>query len=397
MVIETESFNELEFSLICKILDSSCLNVDSEVEVFDAVIKWFNFNVEERSKFARQLLLKVRLNLLSEPALRHLKDKSSCVSMNGDCVETFSKILSTRLSHDKSIFHKKYRQCNQSKFNVLICGGRILSSKEAVRDMKELDVNNLTKVNSFATLATEKYNIEVIFVKGEIYSFGGLNIDQKLVKTVEKYSLVTKTWSYVCDLYDKRKSFSVCRFMSDVYVMGGIVNKNAIDFCYKLNTENSVFKQVARMNEARLRTASAVFDENIVVSGGLSQNDNRLNTVELYDVFADTWTPMPRMTHERFNHSLVVSKSKLFVFGGCAHKINCEFYDKISNKFIQIESPNFQSFALKPVLIENKIFVFPWFTNRVLTYDVIKNKWAKELCEATKDLICYSLVKLPLY
>ena len=41
------------------------------------------------------------------------------------------------------------------------------------------------------------------------------------------------------------------------------------------------------MNETKSDSACAVFEENIVVSGGFD-NRNRLNTVKSYDVFADT-------------------------------------------------------------------------------------------------------------
>ena len=89
MVVETKNFVHIDYSINAKILGSSKLNVQSEVEVYDAAITWLSHNIEARSKYAKQLLLKVRLTLLSEHALNHILEKVLLFSDNN---ETFSKI-----------------------------------------------------------------------------------------------------------------------------------------------------------------------------------------------------------------------------------------------------------------------------------------------------------------
>ena len=68
MIVETKNFLELNINQVSKILTSSELVITSEVEVFLAADKWVSHNFEERSKFAKNLLLKVRVNLLSDYA-----------------------------------------------------------------------------------------------------------------------------------------------------------------------------------------------------------------------------------------------------------------------------------------------------------------------------------------
>ena len=62
---DNEKLLELEFSLVIKILSSSELLITSEIEVFKYADRWLNHNIEERSKYAKDLLLKVRFHLLS--------------------------------------------------------------------------------------------------------------------------------------------------------------------------------------------------------------------------------------------------------------------------------------------------------------------------------------------
>ena len=53
MVVETQNFLHLDFSLVAKILVSSKLDIHSEVEVFNAVVTWVEHNSEERSKYEK--------------------------------------------------------------------------------------------------------------------------------------------------------------------------------------------------------------------------------------------------------------------------------------------------------------------------------------------------------
>ena len=65
-MIDTDNVLELEYTHVAKILVSSDLLVRSEVDVYNAEYIWLNYNVEELNKFAKYILVKVRLALLSD-------------------------------------------------------------------------------------------------------------------------------------------------------------------------------------------------------------------------------------------------------------------------------------------------------------------------------------------
>ena len=189
MAVDTNCFPELDFSSVSKLLASSGLQVDSEVEVYDAANEWLN--KEERIKFAKQLLLKVRLNLLSDHCLKYLLNQSSCISTNDEC----TYILNNRdiFQQNKSVIFNNSRHCNQSMFNITICGGRYKSS--AYRQVRQFDAKNLKEISTFPTLVTKRHNTKSTCLKGEIYVFGGYsNKFSRLSKlsSVEKYSPTTK-------------------------------------------------------------------------------------------------------------------------------------------------------------------------------------------------------------
>ena len=128
-----------------------------------------------------------------------------------------------------------------------------------------------------------------------------------------------------------------------------------------------------------------------VVSGG-----EKLNTSESYDVVGDIWSPMPNMTERRVCHSLVVVKSKLFVIGitGMWNTDACEIFDSISNKFVALKCPHSLR-RNRAFSIGTKIFIFEHNRSFIVTYDVDKGEWSKEMCEATENLLCFSCVRLP--
>ena len=78
-VAETNNFLELDFFLVEKILLSSDLHITSEIEVFNAAEAWINHNFIDRKKHAKDLLMTVRIHLLSKHALKHILQPDSAL------------------------------------------------------------------------------------------------------------------------------------------------------------------------------------------------------------------------------------------------------------------------------------------------------------------------------
>ena len=74
-------------------LSSSDLNIDSDLQVFNAADSWLCHDITERRKYAKELLSKVRLPLLSIPALEQVLEKVSSFSIDDECVSIMKTIL----------------------------------------------------------------------------------------------------------------------------------------------------------------------------------------------------------------------------------------------------------------------------------------------------------------
>ena len=101
---------------ISKILASSELSITSEIEVFKVAERWLNYNIKERSKYAKDILLKVRLHLLSKDTVRLLLDDSTFFIKDDDCVEILNKYCEDISFLNTSSAYQKSRCCNQNSY-----------------------------------------------------------------------------------------------------------------------------------------------------------------------------------------------------------------------------------------------------------------------------------------
>ena len=406
MVVESPNFLELEFNIVATILASSELSLHSEFEVINAANSWLKDNSKERNKYAKQLLLLVRLPLLSDRAFENILDNPSSFTENNECVDLLEDILINKENFFKNKSSKYYtsRYCNQNIFNILICGGSD-DENETVSSFKQIDGNTLENVKVLPSMLEYRWFPEATCSKGEVYVFGGDNSNKdvvcfrgSLVMSLEKYSPSTNTWSKVADMFDNRAYYCVCAYMDKIFVIGGFSASvlDTTNSCLQFNTEDKSWKEVAEMNEARYNAACSVFEERIVVSGGQDINGFELNTVESYDVIANKWSSMPSMIHSQSSHSLVVVKSKLFVIGSVVD--NCEVFDDKIKIFVSIKSPPALNDDFNPAIsMGNKIVVFSHNTPTICCYDVDRNEWSEVPCEGAEHQSVFYCVKLPKY
>ena len=409
MVVETKSFLELDYMSTRRILAESKLQIFSELEVYNAVNTWLRYNVEERSKFAKDLLLKVRLPLLSNRAIKYILDQPSSICNIGECVQVLNEVLDARnnLYQNKSSAYYTTRYFDGKMFSILVCGGRHNSTEKTTKNVIKLDANNFELEKMLHPMKKKRYSSRAVCLKGEVYVLGGRGISGKWLRSVEKYSPSTDEWNKVGELCDDRMLYCACAFIDKVFVIGGVRNGSTLlDNCLQFDTKSYKWKEVARMGEARQQTAAcANFKGLIVVSGGTGGLDipfRRSNKVESYDAAGDAWTPMPRMIEQRAQHSSMVVKNKMFVFGGIQTELTAEVLDDASKQFVALKPVKSNILNCETVSVGSKIFFIQsdTFTGciNIFCYDVDAAEWRKQKSTGTcLDVKNFSLVKLPFY
>ena len=148
LVANCNNLIELDFFSLIKILSSSELNIDSELQVFNAADSWLSHDITERSKFAKELLSKVRLTLLSIPALKQISEKISSFSISNESISMIKAVLVNKKQLNPFSCNIKSRYCNQTNFNVLVCGGINFNIHNVSKDAKIFDAKNFHEAKS---------------------------------------------------------------------------------------------------------------------------------------------------------------------------------------------------------------------------------------------------------
>ena len=137
--------------------------------------------------------------------------------------------------------------------------------------------------------------------------------------TIEEYDISTKTFKNVATMKNYRHSFGICVFnKTEVLVAGGRGDYNmVINSCLLFNTNTKTFKEVGNMNTKRCGHVLVNVDETIYSIGGLDDNNEELNTIEIFDPVTEQWKTSDVKLHiERYYHQAVAHKHFIYIIGG---------------------------------------------------------------------------------
>ena len=391
-VAETKQFLKLDYKVLAKIISSCQLSTTSELEVFDRVDSWLSYDISKRNKYAKELLFKIRLPLLSYSHLDYVLNKSSSFRNNEECRKLIQRALNDKESVNQkdTNFYSTIRYCDQNKFNIFAFDG--VESPKFFR----VDEKNVKCVKELSTLKYRQLDeyyqdlfFKAVYLKGFIYVFDRNKHNDRI--SLDKYNLKTNTWKREEYFLGCRiRGFGACAFMNDIYLIGG----NHLTYgcttetnrCFKFDTNKEFsLEDINPMDEVRTFAACTTFEGRIVVSGGISDVvDNFFtNSVEEYDHIADRWLYMSDMTYGRSGHCLIAVKDKLFAIGGRYRSSKtdmCEVYDSFCEKFVVMKSPprpfkaGFHN-SVAAVSIQSKIIVFD--SQMIAFYDIAEDQWSE--------------------
>ena len=402
---KSHDFLKLDFFSFAKIISSSKLHVDSELEILNAIDYWMSYDYKTRSKFAGYLLSKVRFHLLSDCAVNEALSESLSLSN----IDGFSSILGDCLKNRKKLCQSKpggsnsFRYCGQNNFDIAITGGYDNQQKKALSNFRKISGSNLNIYWELPPMKTKRRYHRSVCCRGAIYVFGGESSNNVPVIHVERYSLTTNKWEIVADMPDRRIGFSTCAFMKYVFIFGG-ENKRTLDSCFKFDSSSKSWTEVEKMNESKMFVGCAVYQGRVVVSGGcLYEGLNTTSSVEAFDPLANKWSRMPSMLESRYGHSSVSIRNKLFIIGGSRGfdtVLLCEVFDSESKRFVFLkQTPTSTTFNLENKVatfsIGRKLVTIGSLSSTALYYDEEKNKWYEKAIQVTDTMYLFSCTLIP--
>ena len=442
--VEEKIFYELTYEDVANLVASSQLKVDSEIEVFNAVIDWIKYKEHERKQFIHELLKLVRLPLLTKELL------VDAVQAHPLCFSSFKckKIISTalKIKENKHICSPKSLLENRHYSNILnnkramLIGGKDRATKDVRKFscLYEVDGLKLKKCKTTSEMKNQRSNCRTFVIGTKIYCFSGGYTNGGLgLNSLEVYCTTSDCWKSLAPLEGAgfvatRKNFCGCAFMGKIYVFHRPYDMRAYPTCSVYDPEFDRWEgRAGRMKVSRRHASCAVFDGKCAVVGG-TENYTEMDgtrSVEVYDPHLDKWSCLPAkmLASMRLDPGVVSRGDKMFVIGGTEKLSEREFcfwgdrathevYDRQTNQFTFIANnyfadqfaytyKNYNSCRLGCLhAVADKIFVFDDVFDddgslKVPTYDVTRNTWFETRIKASviEDISEYSFAALQKY
>ncbi|CAF4315818.1 unnamed protein product [Rotaria sp. Silwood2] len=311
--IKSEEYLELHIEQIIDILNSDELNVKSEEAVFDAVIRWIDYKVDERKKNIVDLLKCVRLGLLTT-----------------------------------NFFIEKVK-CHPYIINNEACKPLVI---DTLKYLYELDVDTYQDLLVQNPIARPRIPHEVLFVCGG-WSGGSPT------SAIELYDTRADKW-FQLPFNDQfhRAYHGIVTINNFIYVIGGFDGMDYFNSCRVFDLKTLQWNEIAPMNVKRCYVSVAVLDGLIYAMGGFDGH-SRQSTAERYSPNSNQWLPIPPMHAQRSDASATVLQCIIYICGGfngqeCMN--SAEYFDPKTNQWTMIAPMRNRRSGIGVIAYHNSIY-----------------------------------------
>lgn len=281
---------------------SDDISIRAEEEVYEAVTRWLQHDIENRKEFAERLYGHVRFPILSLNFLKKVVQNNEILTslpsgkiMLQDAEDYHRNPASSFYLDPKKI------QPRSSVAGVICIAGGTGDSGQSVGDMHFYNGHQKTW-KAGARMQLRRNRLALAMFRGELYAIGGVDLMEP-VSTVEKYSPLTNSWRYVASMNTPRRSCSAVATKAGIFVLGGFsggVYLKSVEF-YDASLDEWQYQQP--MQYSRSELATVFFDQRIYAIGG--QNTVGLHqSVERFDFINRRWESIADMCVPRSNAGL---------------------------------------------------------------------------------------------
>ncbi|XP_032059830.1 kelch-like protein 33 [Aythya fuligula] len=282
-VVTTPAFLELPAHLLIRLLRSDGLNVLHELEALEAASRWLVANGDGQEDIAKEVLSSVRFALMSGQELKKVQSVAAGAADPG----LLRQLMIASLEPVAQL------PCRVRSLQevLVVCGGDKLTTNMAAR----------------------KPSRHLWFAHRYLSAVG-------LVKRVE--------WRALGDFPDgPRFRHAVAVVGNVLYVLGGKRYYGVHDTLasvYRYRPMDDSWERLASMTCGRSYFAAVALGGFIYAMGGSSGDLYCTDTVECYDLSADTWRTCQPLPMALCGHAACALDGALYVSGGCDEAYQCQ-------------------------------------------------------------------------
>ncbi|XP_063339666.1 kelch-like protein 40b [Pelmatolapia mariae] len=424
LISRDEEFLQLLPSELAAILSNDNLNVETEEEVFEALMNWVSRDKETREKELPNLLDCIRLRLVSEDYLREKVEKHKLISSNPE--------LQQKLQLVKDAHAGKMPEVKKRKSKEEEDGGAGNDGESEDKDDEEgllpsilndnlrfgmfvrdliLMVNDAGAVAYdptgnycfLASLSTQipKNHASLVTKENQIFVAGGLFFDEQnkedpLCSYFLQYDPVSADWLGMPPLPSPRFLFGMGEAENSIFVLGGKELKeqeHMLDSVLVYDRDSFKWGESEPIPYPVYGHTTLSHNDTVYVIGGKGDNKSCLKKMCAYDAKRFEWKELAPMKHARSLCGATVHENKIYVAGGVTDNgltDTMEVYDIATNKWSDFVPFPQERSSLNLVSLAGSLYAVGGFTmmpledseevlpkemNDIWRYNEMEKKW----------------------
>ncbi len=320
-VSQTPSFLELNSSVLKELISSDDLAIESEKDVFDAVIRWVEHDEMNRKTELLNMLSCVRLGLLNLETLAKRVAPCTIVQKYVAQDPSFQSMLNTAITYVGSQSEGKARlEGPQTRLRagsrgryMMVVGGRKGASAHALNNVWMLDRVHYDWYELEPMISPRK-QLAAAELDGRLYVCGGWDGSQYL-RGVEFYEPGPKSWMQSSLMQVARGSFGLTAMNGELWAAGGYDGQRHLASVERFNASSHTWSAAAPLITARSGLRMVHFSNSTSSSlfaiGGFDGN-SVLTNVERYDPIAQTWKQCAAMKFPRRDFTAAVHEGHIY-------------------------------------------------------------------------------------
>ncbi|CAG09725.1 unnamed protein product [Tetraodon nigroviridis] len=409
-VIQNQEFLLLPTAEIVKLLSSDDINVPDEETIFQALMMWVRYDIQNRQQDLGLLLAFIRLPLLPPQLLADLEN-NKMFSNDLECQKLLMEAMKYHLLPERRpMFQSPRTKPRKSTVGALYAVGGMDATKGATSTHSSHPPACISRVPPLKCFTA--------------YVTPGST-------TIEKYDLRTNTWVQVGAMNGRRLQFGVAVIDNKLYVVGGRDGLKTSNMVESYNPLNNVWSTMPPMSTHRhglgmALSLGSVLEGIAVLEGpmyavGGHDGWSYLNTVERWDPQARQWNYVASMSTPRSTMGVTALNGKgeeewawpptttscmpwadmtpqpptTFSISGV------ERYDPKTDMWTTVSSLSVSRDAVGVCLLGDRLYAVGGYDgqsylNTVESYDAQNNEWTEEVpLNIGRAGACVVVVKLP--
>ncbi|ESO94394.1 hypothetical protein LOTGIDRAFT_175448 [Lottia gigantea] len=380
----SNEFLQLNVDEVSEILSCDNLNVKNEELVFDAVLRWIDYDPERRRCHIAKILKTIRLGLLTtqyfvEKVKSHpyVKESSACKPI---IIETLKFLYDLDMDEEKEVDLNHPLAKPRVPHEVLfVIGGWSGGSPTTMVETYDTRADRWIVCKTVDKEARAYHGTVAYDMR--IYVIGGFD-GVEYFNSVRCFNPLTKIWSEVSPMNCKRCYVSVAVLEPYIYAMGGYNGHDRQYSAERYSKQRNQWSLIQSMNIPRSDASATDLEGKIYICGGFNGQEC-LNSAEYYDPETNQWTLLRPMRNKRSGVGVIAYRGHLYALGGFngVSRMNTgERFSLVTNSWQTIpEMDNSRSnFAIE--IIDDMIFAIGGFNGvttifNVECYDSVTDEW----------------------